>query len=213
MNSFNTRHARIAMFVMLAIILIAIVAFMPPVAKVAQAQDTSTPTPTLTLTPTLTPTPTLINTPFALFSSGGLSQYFVCRADTHTAQAADCIQIHNGADMHAYASTGLLTFSLDAETGNIVSTGSLTVQNVVASTPVVRCTTQTVGTSGVATLVPFYATPLAPVVSIGQVLTADGNKVDAVNSAGVVTIHTWNNAAIPTAATTPVVVNICVAKG
>lgn len=199
----HNQRARVG-FALLFVLVFALVLGSAANMPVALAQATSTPTPTNT--PTITPTPTV--TPFPVSRVNQAGGTWLCRSS-----AIDCLQSLNGGGIHFYGSNGALTFSVVPSTGNIVTTGSLTVNSIVVSTPNIHCTTQTVGTSGVATLVPYYATPLAPVVSIGQALTADGNKVDAVNSAGVVTIHTYNNAAIPTPATTPVVVNICVSKG
>ncbi len=132
---------------------------------------------------------------------------------------------------------GTLTVSGDTtlatvNTGNINTSGNIVVSGVITTTggyvgitPVATATARphwcgVQSVNGVATVIPAtltaagVTTPRAPVVSLGQDITLDGNSVTVSNASGVVTLKVWQlrtaATTTPQAATTPVTVNYCV---
>jgi hypothetical protein len=110
--------------------------------------------------------------------------------------------------------------------GNIVVTGVITTSGgYVGITPVATATTRphwcgSQSVNGSATVIPAtltaagITTPRAPVATLGQDITLDGNSVTVSNAANVVTVKVWQlrtaATTTPQAATTPVTVNYCV---
>ena len=110
--------------VMLAVVLLAW-GFLQPIApaRAARALVDATATPTATNTPT----PTAIATNFPIVNGGGFAQFLNCGAYGLTLTASgDCVQTHNGSQIHMYGAAGGNTVSINGETGDITTTGKIT---------------------------------------------------------------------------------------
>lgn len=137
------------------------------------------------------------------------------RPDENT---GDCITIWNGGGLSLYNNPGSgLMFSIAGSSGNVNTNGSLTVRNTpvtnqvqAGATPVaakVICKEVTVLGSATVTAAGI-TTPVAVTYGLGANPSANGNMVNYVNAAGVVTVSVWG--AVATPATTDVPVSVCI---
>lgn len=197
--------------VIVALLALFVLASPPPV---AHAQATATPTDTLTPTNTPTLTPTPVNTPYPLSAGGGLIQYLKCGAyNFGVTTPGDCVQAWNGSTMHFYSAAGLNTFSVDGATGNITTTGTLSVGGEITESGTNCAKGQTNVASGSATVSAVtlsalgITTPTWADASLAVAATGDAENVSHTNSAGVVTLLVKNSALTPAAATTTTAVD------
>lgn len=147
---------------------------------------------------------------------------------------SNCVESWYGGSIRVYSDAGTTQkFAVVGSNGNTSIGGDLTVTGVITTnggyvgniTPVATatarphwCGVQTV--NGSATVIPAtltaagITTPRAPVATLGQDITLDGNAVTVANASGVVTLKVWQlrtaATTTPQAGTTPAVVDYCV---